>query len=62
MRLGNLYYYGGHGITQNKIKSYKYWKECASLDESQVARAILITSCQKNLDILCNESPWACQK
>lgn len=60
--LGLIYYDGGYGVTQNKIKSYKYWKECASLDESKVLVVSLISSCQNNLDILCKESPWACQK
>lgn len=59
--LGYIYYQGGHGVAQNKIKSYKYWKDCASVDESKVFSTSRIPNCKNNLDILCNESPWACK-
>lgn len=65
IQLGNIYYYGGFGVAQNKNKSYKYWKACSLIDESQLASHSLpqdfLTRCQNNLDILCQESSWACQ-
>ena len=37
----------------DKIKSYQYFIKAAKLGDTQA---------QKNLDILCKESPWACKQ
>jgi len=45
-------YYSGNGIEANKIKAYEHLRVAAKQGNQQA---------QKNLDILCNESPWACK-
>ena len=50
--LGVSYYYG-EGVSKDKIKSYQWWLKAAKQG---------YTNAQYNLDILCKESPWACQK
>ena len=47
-----LSYYFGKGIETNKIKTYEHWRIAAKQGDQ---------SAQKNLDILCKESPWACK-
>lgn len=49
--LGVAYYFG-KGVETNKIKAYEHWKIAAKQGNQQA---------QKNLDILCSESPWACK-
>jgi tetratricopeptide (TPR) repeat protein len=51
LNLGISYYFG-QGVNINKINAYKHWKIAAKQGNSQA---------QKNLDILCRESPWACK-
>ena len=45
-------YYLGQGVAVNKIKAYEHWRVAAREGDK---------SAQKNLDILCRESPWACK-
>jgi TPR repeat protein len=45
-------YDNGLGINMNKIEAYKWWMIAAKEGNSLA---------QKNLDILCNNSPWACK-
>ncbi len=45
-------YYFGQGVAMNKIKAYEHWSIAAKQDDQEA---------QKNLDILCGESPWACK-
>ena len=49
--LGVAYYYGD-GIETNKIKAYEHWRVAAQQGNQEA---------QKNLDILCKNSPWACK-
>jgi len=46
-------YYNGQGVELNKIKAYQYYMKAAKKGN---------TNAQYNLDILCKQSPWACQK
>lgn len=48
-------YYHGKGIEINKIKAYEHWRVAAKQGDQDAQNA------QNNLDILCNESPWACK-
>lgn len=45
-------YYFGKGVETNKIKAYEHLRVAAKQGNEQA---------QKNLDILCKESPWACK-
>ena len=47
LNIGTIYY--GH---DNKLNAYKYWMKAAKLGDIQS---------QKNLDIMCKQSPWACK-
>jgi len=49
--VGVMYYYG-LGVPLNKIKVYQYWMKAAKQGDAEA---------QRNLDILCRESPWACR-
>ncbi len=62
LSLGLTYYKGGHGVTQNMVKTAQYFKQCAMLDEKMVILPSTVQSCQKNLGIVCRQTPWACQK
>jgi TPR repeat protein len=42
----------GQGAKQDKIKSYQYWMKAAKQGNK---------TAQNNLDILCQQSPWACK-
>ena len=46
-------YVSGKEVPQNKIKAYEWWLKAARQGEQKA---------QHNLDILCRQSPWACQK
>lgn len=45
-------YYSGKGVETNKIKAYEHFSIAAKQGNQQA---------QKNLDILCGQSPWACK-
>lgn len=45
-------YFLGEGIAMNKNKAYEHWRIAAKQGHQQA---------QKNLDLLCSESPWACK-
>jgi len=45
-------YYLGKGIEKNKISAYKWWLKSAKKGSEKA---------QNMLDILCQESPWACK-
>lgn len=47
LNAGVLYHYSG-----NKLNAYKYYMKAAKLGDLRA---------QKNLDILCKESPWVCK-
>lgn len=47
-----LRYIRGQGVETNKIKAYEHWRVAAKQGYKQA---------QKNLDILCGQSPWACK-
>ncbi|MBW6488421.1 tetratricopeptide repeat protein [Sulfurimonas sp.] len=56
--LGIVYYRGEGNVDVNKKLAYKYWMKCV---DSDVSNPKAQEGCQKNLDILCNQSPWACK-
>lgn len=45
-------YDNGLGINENKIKAYEWWLKAAKQGHA---------TAQKNLEILCKNSPWACK-
>lgn len=45
-------YNNGYGTKKNKIKAYEFYRESAKRGNEYA---------QKNLEILCKESPWACK-
>jgi TPR repeat protein len=47
-----LMYVKGHGVNQDKIAAYNWWQKSAKQGN---------TTTQRNLDLLCNDSPWACK-
>jgi len=49
--LGTAYYFG-EAVDTNKTKAYGHWNIAAKQGNQQA---------QKNCDILCKESPWACK-
>lgn len=49
--LGICYYFGD-GVGINKIKAYEHFRVAAQQGNQNA---------QKNLDIICKESPWACK-
>jgi len=51
LNIGFLYYQGS-GVEMNKYKAYEHWS-IAAKQGNVIA--------QRNLDILCRESPWACK-
>ena len=53
MNMMGILYVTGRGVSQDKIKAYKVWMKAAKLG---------LKNAQDNLDRLCKESPWACQK
>lgn len=46
-------YFLGEGIAMDKFKAYEHWRISAKQGNE---------GAQKNLDILCKESPWVCKK
>jgi len=56
--LGVVYFNGEGNVAMNKKLAYKYWMECVNSDVSDPETQ---ETCQKNLDILCKNSPWACK-
>lgn len=50
--LGAMYYVG-QGVEQNKVMAFEWWSQAARQGNE---------AAQKSLDMLCAESPWACQQ
>lgn len=59
--IGLIYYWGKGNVAMDKKLTYKYWMKCAESKESEKNNPQAKKSCQKGLDILCKESPWACK-
>lgn len=59
--IGTIYYFGKGNVAMDKKLTYKYWMKCAESKESEKNNPQAKKSCQKGLDILCKESPWACK-
>lgn len=58
LNLGVLYYNGEGRVAVDKKLAYKYWMKCI---DSDMYVPEVQKSCQKNLNILCKQSPWACK-
>ncbi|TKI68961.1 sel1 repeat family protein [Sulfurimonas crateris] len=58
LNLGVVYYNGEGNVAVDKKLAYKYLIKCVDSDLSVPGAQ---ETCQKNLDIICNESPWACK-
>ena len=52
-----LLYAQGYGVKLDKIKAYQLWSQAARSGNPSVQE-----EAQKNLDILCTNSPWACRQ
>ncbi|MDW7771480.1 MAG: tetratricopeptide repeat protein [Desulfobulbaceae bacterium] len=50
--LGALHY-AGQGVEQNKIMAFEWWLKAARQGNE---------AAKKSLDMLCTESPWACNQ